>query len=167
LLVKTLNQKSHLLIFRKLNSLLKKQSCKNTIDCVDAQHNLLASAFIAEDTKSVYYLFGGYNTEFKNSGAMTFLLHHLIKDAQQRDLEFNFCGSSKKSIATYFEGFGATENGNCYLEKIDTLIQQSCFYFMQVLHSISIYYNSLCHFHTFKHTEDTFKIKRNSKFGFV
>jgi hypothetical protein len=40
---------------------------------------------------------------------MTFLLHHLIKDAQQRDLEFNFCGSSKKSIATYFEGFGATK----------------------------------------------------------
>jgi hypothetical protein len=24
-------------------------------------------------------------------------------------LEFNFCGSSKKSIATYFEGFGATK----------------------------------------------------------
>jgi hypothetical protein len=95
--------------FQKLNLLLKKQSCKNTIDCFDAQHNLLSSAFIAEDTKSVYYLFGGYNTEFKNSGAMTFLLHHLIKDAQQRDLEFNFCGSSKKSIATYFEGFGATK----------------------------------------------------------
>jgi hypothetical protein len=93
--------------FEKINTLVKKHHAGNTFDCLDGHKNLLASAFIVEDTNSVYYLFGGYDTAFKNSGAMTFLLHHIIQDALQRKLEFNFCGSSKKSIATYFEGFGA------------------------------------------------------------
>jgi len=101
--------KTSLSEFNKINTLAKKHHAGNTFDCLDVHKNLLASAFVVEDTDSVYYLFGGYNTEFRNSGAMTFLLHHLIKDAHQRDLEFNFCGSSKKSIADYFEGFGATK----------------------------------------------------------
>ncbi|MBP8193638.1 MAG: GNAT family N-acetyltransferase, partial [Chitinophagales bacterium] len=93
--------------FEKINTLVKKHHAGNTFDCLDGHKNLLASAFIVEDTDSVYYLFGGYDTAFKNSGAMTYLLHYIIQDALQRKLEFNFCGSSKKSIATYFEGFGA------------------------------------------------------------
>ncbi|MBK9793889.1 MAG: GNAT family N-acetyltransferase [Sphingobacteriales bacterium] len=97
--------------FEKINTLAKKHHAGNTFDCLDGHKNLLASAFIVEDTDSVYYLFGGYDTAFKNSGAMTFLLHHIIQDAQQRKLDFNFCGSSKKSIAAYFEGFDATKTG--------------------------------------------------------
>ncbi len=93
--------------FKKINILTKKHHAGNTFDCLDEHKNLLASAFVLEDTDSVYYLLGGYDTAFKNSGAMTYLLHYIIQDALQRKLEFNFCGSSKKSIATYFEGFGA------------------------------------------------------------
>ncbi|MBP6323953.1 MAG: GNAT family N-acetyltransferase [Chitinophagales bacterium] len=99
--------KTSLSEFNKINTLAKKNHAGNTFDCLDEHKNLLASAFVVEDTDSVYYLFGGYDTAFKNSGAMTFLLHHIIQDTQQRKLNFNFCGSSKKSIATYFEGFGA------------------------------------------------------------
>lgn len=94
--------------FKKLNTLVTKHQVGKTIDCYDEQKNLLASAFIVEDESTVYYLFGGYNTTYKNSGAMTFLLHFLIQDSIKKNLEFNFCGSSKKSIATYFAGFGAT-----------------------------------------------------------
>ncbi len=95
--------------FEKINTLVKKHHAGNTFDCLDEHKNLLASAFVVEDADSVYYLFGGYDTAFKNSGAMTYLLHHIIQDAQQRNLDFNFCGSSKKSIAAYFEGFGASK----------------------------------------------------------
>ena len=38
---------------------------------------------------------------------MTFLLYHAIQYSLEQQKEFNFCGSSKKSIAEYFEGFGA------------------------------------------------------------
>lgn len=95
--------------FKKLNSFVKKHQVGKTIDCLDEQKNLLASVFIVEDANAVYYLFGGYNTAYKNSGAMTFLLHDVIQAARNQQKDFNFCGSSKKSIAAYFEGFGATQ----------------------------------------------------------
>lgn len=95
--------------FKKLNALAKKHSFGKTLDCIDTDKNLLASVFVAEDNSCTYYLFGGYDTNYKNSGAMTFLLNHVIRDAHQRKADFNFCGSSKKSIAAYFEGFGATK----------------------------------------------------------
>ncbi|HUM50898.1 MAG TPA: hypothetical protein PK431_03745, partial [Chitinophagales bacterium] len=52
---------------------------------------------------------GGYDDAFKNSGAMTFLLHYIIQQSLAQQKDFNFCGSSKKSIASFFEAFGATK----------------------------------------------------------
>jgi len=37
---------------------------------------------------------------------MTFLLQSVIKNALNENKKFNFCGSSRNSIANYFEGFG-------------------------------------------------------------
>lgn len=95
--------------FKELNVLTKKHQCGKTLDCFDVDNNLLASAFILEDKQCVYYLMGGYSVNDKNSGAMTFLLNHIIQYSQQQYKDFNFCGSSRKSIANYFEGFGATK----------------------------------------------------------
>ena len=93
--------------FIQLNAVCKKHKLGKILDCYDTDKHLIASAFIAEDIQTAYYLFGGYDIRFKNSGAMTFLLHYTIQYTLQRGLQFNFCGSSKKSIAAYFEGFGA------------------------------------------------------------
>lgn len=95
--------------FEKINHLVKKHNCGKTIDCLDIHGNLLASVFIVVDAHTAYYLFGGYNAAFKNSGAMTFLLFDVIQAAIQQNRDFNFCGSSKKTIAHFFEGFGATK----------------------------------------------------------
>lgn len=95
--------------FNKINSLVKKQKSGKTTDCFDKENNLLASVFIVVDSQTTYYLFGGYNSTFKNSGAMTFLLHHAIQSSLKQQKDFNFCGSTKKSIATFFEGFGVTK----------------------------------------------------------
>lgn len=103
------NAKITLSEFKKINTLVKKQQCGQTLVCFDKDKNLLASVFIVEDTQTVYYLLGGYDTHFKNSGAMTFLLHYCIQHALQQQKDFNFCGSTKKSIATFFEGFGAAK----------------------------------------------------------
>lgn len=94
-------------VFENLHQLVKKNHCGNTFNCLDESGNLLASIFMVEDTQTVYYLLGGYDSDYKNSGAMTFLLNHVIQYAQQQKKDFNFCGSSKKTIATFFEGFGA------------------------------------------------------------
>ncbi len=95
--------------FTRINKLVKKNNSGKIQDCFDNNKNLLASIFIIEDAKTVYYLLGGYNNEFKNSGAMTFLLHNAIQASLKQKKDFNFCGSYKKTIATFFEGFGATK----------------------------------------------------------
>lgn len=92
---------------QQLHALGLKNNCTQILDCLDEKENTLATLLIGEDAITVFYLFGGYNFSFKNSGAMTFLLYHAIQYSLEQQKEFNFCGSSKKSIAEYFEGFGA------------------------------------------------------------
>lgn len=104
-----LKPKINLTEFKKLCNLLKENHFGKLINCIDQQENILATALIVEDNQTAYYLFGGYNAAFKNSGAMTCLLFHAIQTTTQQQKVFNFCGSSKKSIATFFEGFGATK----------------------------------------------------------
>ena len=91
----------------KLQMVLKKHHCGQILDCKDSHKNILATLFFVEDSRSVYYLFSGYNMKFKNSGAITFLLNHVILRAFTQNKTINFCGSSNKNIANYFEGFGA------------------------------------------------------------
>lgn len=93
--------------FLKIVNVIRQHGSGQLMDCLNETGELLASAFLVHDGQSVYYLMGGYAGAYKNSGGMTFLLHDRISDALQRGLIFNFCGSSRKSIAHYFEGFGA------------------------------------------------------------
>ena len=93
--------------FKGLVTILVKKNAGHILDCLDASGTLMASILIVKDKTSVYYLLGGYNENYKNSGAMTYLLWHCIHESKIENLSFNFCGSSKKSIANYFTGFGA------------------------------------------------------------
>ncbi|MCB0506788.1 MAG: GNAT family N-acetyltransferase [Bacteroidetes bacterium] len=95
--------------FQKIQTSIKQHQCCKIVDCLDNENNILASVFILSDNQTVYYMLGGYETKYKNSGAMTFLLHHLIKETLDKNKTFNFCGSSNKNIAHFFEGFGATK----------------------------------------------------------
>jgi hypothetical protein len=93
--------------FQLIAEIAAAEGCGQLLNCMDDKKNVLASIFIAEDEQTVYYLMGGYHHAFKNTGAMTFLLHHVIQYALRNKKTFNFCGSSKKTIASFFEGFGA------------------------------------------------------------
>lgn len=93
--------------FVQLHKLVKIRKCGAVINCIDATKNILSSAVIVYDNQTVYYLLSGYDSNFRNSGAMTFLLHQLIEQHTQAGKVFNFCGSAQQSIAHFFEGFGA------------------------------------------------------------
>ncbi|HNF48447.1 MAG TPA: hypothetical protein PLF48_03625 [Chitinophagales bacterium] len=93
--------------FEKIQTVCKKFNAGKIVSCTDKQQNHLACIFYAEDEQSAYYLMGGYDDQFKNSGAMVFLLHELISQAIKQKKQFNFCGSADANIARFFEGFGA------------------------------------------------------------
>ncbi|HNM32650.1 MAG TPA: peptidoglycan bridge formation glycyltransferase FemA/FemB family protein [Chitinophagales bacterium] len=104
---KNIKPKLSLSMYQQINTVVQKYHCGQILDCVDKDKNLLATILFVEDNACIYYLFSGYNINFKNSGAITFLLHHIIQQAIEKGKTFNFCGSSNKNIANYFVGFGA------------------------------------------------------------
>jgi len=93
--------------FEHLYQVSKRYDCGNLYICIDTENNILAIAFIVSDKQTNYYLYGAFNIAYKNSGAMHFLLNQMIEKTLQENKTFNFCGSSKLSIAQFFEGFGA------------------------------------------------------------
>lgn len=103
--------------FKKLVQLVQKYKCGNLYLCTDKSNQLMAAALIVEDQQAAYYLLGAYNTEYKNSGAMHFLLHDIISEKLNHKLDFNFCGSSRASICQFFKGFGSEDVAIAIWEK--------------------------------------------------
>lgn len=101
--------KINLTEFKSLVNTLKQEQKGKVIDCIDRNNNILGSILLVSDEKTSYYLMSGYNESFKNSGAIPFLLHHHIQECAKKKIDFNFCGSTKESIANFFEGFGANK----------------------------------------------------------
>jgi hypothetical protein len=68
----------------------------------------VAGAFIVWDKFKTYYLVGGAANEYRNSGAMSFVLHQAILDAHGRSILFDFEGSMVPNIARFFRAFSAS-----------------------------------------------------------
>lgn len=67
----------------------------------------IAAAFIVHDTRTAYYLLGGYRTEGKHHGAGALAMFESIRHAREIGLEtFDFEGSVVPTIERYFRGFG-------------------------------------------------------------
>lgn len=96
--------------FQKIIEVVNNHKIGRVLICLDKNKTILASIFVVEDDSSVYYLMGGYAQDYKTTGAMTFLINDVIQSTLQQHKEFNFCGSTKKTIASFFEGFGAQKS---------------------------------------------------------
>ncbi len=67
----------------------------------------IASIYMVFDAFSVYYLFGGFEEDYRDSGAMTALLWKAIQFSKSKNLPLNFEGSMHKGIEKFFRSFGA------------------------------------------------------------
>lgn len=74
--------------------------------CMDKENNIHSSAFIIWDKKCAYYLLGGSDTKFRNSGSMSFLLWNIISIISENFDYFDFEGSTIKNIERFFRAFG-------------------------------------------------------------
>lgn len=75
----------------------------------DEEGTIHAGVFLVWDTNCVYYLFGAADPEFKNSGALTYLLWNGIEMAQSQTKDFDFEGSMLEPVEQFFRNFGATQ----------------------------------------------------------
>jgi hypothetical protein len=75
----------------------------------DNKENIHAAIYILWDNKRAYYLMGGLNADFQNSGAKPLLFWEAMKYVSSFVLEFDFEGSMIRSIENFFSSFGAKQ----------------------------------------------------------
>jgi hypothetical protein len=75
----------------------------------DSEGRIHSALYVVVDATSAYYLLGGADPQYRNSGAQNFLLWEAIRLASSRGLMFNFEGSMIEAIEKVFRGFGARQ----------------------------------------------------------
>ena len=94
-------------LFERIAIYLKKHSTGKLFKAVDEENNVHSNLTLVWDNTSAYYLIGGADAAFKNSGALSLLMWQAIKEAKKEGKQFfNFEGSIIPSIEKYFRGFG-------------------------------------------------------------
>jgi len=75
----------------------------------DENENVHAGAFLVWDDNCAYYLKGGGDPEFRNSGATSLLIWEMIQFSSNVTKKFDFEGSMIEPIERFFRSFGATQ----------------------------------------------------------
>ena len=68
-----------------------------------------AGVYLVWDKQSAYYLLGGGDPDFRNSGAHSFLIWEAIKYASKFIDDFDFEGSMVEGVERFNRGFGAVQ----------------------------------------------------------
>lgn len=85
------------------------RNCGELTYAIDQQDNIHAAVFIVWDKESAYYLLGGGDSDYRNSGATSLLLWEGIKRVSTKVDCFDFEGSMMESIERFVRGFGACQ----------------------------------------------------------
>lgn len=99
------------------NSCVKKNSCKILL-AKDKQNNIHSGILLIWNNKTVYYLMGGSNPNFRNSEAMSLVMWESIKFASSFAREFDFEGTMVESIERFIRGFGGIQKPYYQLSKV-------------------------------------------------
>ncbi|MEP6615075.1 MAG: hypothetical protein ABJA57_00780 [Ginsengibacter sp.] len=79
-----------------------------TYGVFDPSGELLSSAIFFFSNKRIYFILGANIPQSKNTGSSHFLMNEVIREFSGKPLLLDFEGSDIKSIARFYEGFGAT-----------------------------------------------------------
>jgi lipid II:glycine glycyltransferase (peptidoglycan interpeptide bridge formation enzyme) len=101
---------SHLMneeILQKIHSFAhsKNQSC--ILEAVDANGKVIGAIYLIWDQQEMLYLYGGYDDQVNDSGAMPLLFWSALQKANELKLSFNFEGSMLSGVERFFRSFGA------------------------------------------------------------
>ena len=95
----------------------EKKSCKILL-AKDKKNNIHSGILLIWNDKTVYYLVGGSNPNFRNSEAMTLVMWESIKFASSFAREFDFEGTMVESIERFIRGFGGIQKPYYQLSKV-------------------------------------------------
>ncbi len=93
-------------IVERLDSAAAKRGLRDILIAEDNKGNLHAGAYILRDSESAYYLMGGGDPEFRNSGAGSLCLWEAITAQPSHIKTLDFEGSMIEPVERFFRAFG-------------------------------------------------------------
>lgn len=106
-------------IIRRIDCAAEEQDAKLFLCARDSDNNVHAAAYFVFDDKRCYYLMGGGDPIYRNSGATSLLLWEGIKTASERSMIFDFEGSMIEDIERFVRGFGAVPRTYYRVKKLN------------------------------------------------
>lgn len=96
-------------LVKNIDIVCEKKKCRKIFYAEDELKNIHAAIYLVWDNKSVYYIMGGINPEFKKSEATSLLMWEAIKFSTSINRVFDFEGSMNESIEKFFSSFGSEQ----------------------------------------------------------
>lgn len=96
-------------ILRRLINMARERGQGDLFGGVDKDGNLHAAAFIVWQNSSAYYIAGGGDPVFRNSGAHSLVMWEAIKYVSRYTGRFDFEGSMLPGVERFFREFGAVQ----------------------------------------------------------
>lgn len=96
-------------LLKKLIDKCRERGCGDTWGAYDKEGNLHAAIFVAWQKSSAYYIAGGGNPSFRDSGAHSLLIWESIKFVRSYTNTYDFEGSMLSGVERFFREFGAIQ----------------------------------------------------------
>ncbi|HQU70718.1 MAG TPA: GNAT family N-acetyltransferase [Calditrichia bacterium] len=113
--------------FARLDEALKARNSRRIFLAKDQSGNLHSALYLMYDAHCAYYLMGGSDPGFRNSGAASLLMWEAIKFAAGVSRKFDFEGSMMAPVERFFRAFGAVQTpyfsiykNNWFFKVLDT-----------------------------------------------
>lgn len=96
-------------LLHRVDEAASERACRKRFFAEDGQGNVHACLYLVWDETSAYYLLGGGDPDWRNSGATSFVVWEAIKYTLEQSLCFDFEGSMVPGLERFFRSFGTRQ----------------------------------------------------------
>lgn len=103
---------------KNIDEALLKNANRLSLSAIDETGNIHAVIYVIYDENEAYYLLGGGDPKYRNSGAHSFLINEALKLLINKTKIFNFEGSMIEPVERFFRAFGAIQTPYFQITKL-------------------------------------------------
>lgn len=109
-------------IIRCFDKAAKEHNSRLILQAKDEEGNIHAATYFLYDDERCYYLLGGGDPQYRNSGANSLLIWEGIQFASTKSKIFDFEGSMIEDIERFVRGFGSKEHVYYRVKKLNWML---------------------------------------------
>ena len=107
-------------LLETLEGQLKNKQASIKLVAKDENDNIHASIYLVVLNATIYYLIGGGDPNYRNSGATSLLVNEALGIAKDNQWNFDFEGSMIEPIERFFRAFGAIQTPYFQIKKVNS-----------------------------------------------